>query len=103
MKRWRMGLQDSARRAFRMPDGVTWTAEVRSPGASNAMVVFLHPDGTGRRNRYAWWISHASEARDVTARLAAATVLGQLDDAALLKLWRRSMPVDSTIPRFEPG
>ena len=90
-------------RPFRAPDGQTWGVEVRAPGASNAMVVFHHPDGTtGRRNRYAWWITHGPEARDVTARLVPATVLDALDQRELQRLFRRSMPIDSSVPRFEP-
>jgi hypothetical protein len=103
MKRWRMGLQDSAARAFRGPDGAMWTVEVRAPGASNAMVVFLHADRTARRDRYAWWNSASATAGDVTGRVGAADVLAQLDDRALLRLWGKSMSVDSSVPRFEPG
>ncbi len=103
MKRWRLGLQDSASRPFRAPDGATWIAEVRSPGASNAMVVFLHPDPLARGDRYAWWITTGPEARSVTARLEAADVLAQLDDRALLRLFRKSMSMHSEVPRFEPG
>ena len=103
MKRWRMGLQDSARRAFRGPDGTAWIVEVRSPGASNAMVVFLHPDPLSRQDRYAWWLTNGPQAHDVTARLVAKTVLDGLDDRTLLRLYRKSMAVDSRVPRFEPG
>jgi hypothetical protein len=98
-----MGLQDSARGAFRGPDGTAWTVEVRSPGASNAMVVFLHPNPLSRQDRYAWWLSDGPQASDVTARLVAQTVLDQLDERTLLRLYRKSMAVDSRVPRFEPG
>ena len=103
MKRWRMGLQDSARRAFRSPDGTAWTVEVRSPGASNAMVVFLHPDPLSRQDRYAWWLTDGPQASDVQGRLVAQTVLDQLDERTLIRLLRKSMAVDSQVPRFEPG
>ncbi len=103
MKRWRLGLQDQARRAYRSPDGEAWTVEVRAPGASNAMVVFLHPDRLARRDRYAWFLTAGPEADDVTARLSAEDVLKRLDDRALLRLYRKSMAVDSRVPRFEPG
>jgi hypothetical protein len=103
MKRWKLGLQDSARRAFRGPDGTTWTVEVRSPGASNAMVVFLHPDPTSRQDRYNWFLAQGATASDVTSRLSAEAVLRSLDDRALLRLFRKSMAVDSRVPRFEPG
>ena len=89
-------------RPFRAPDGRTWGVEVRAPGSSNAMVVFHHPDHTStRRNRYAWWLTHGPEARDVTARLKPATVLDALDDRELRRLFRRSMPIDSSVSRFE--
>jgi hypothetical protein len=103
MKRWKLGLQDSARRAFRAPDGTTWTVEVRAPGASNAMVVFLHPDPTSRQDRYNWYLAQGPEADDTSSRLSSAAVLKMLDDRALLRLYRKSMAVDSHVPRFEPG
>ncbi len=103
MKPWKLGLQDSARRAFRGPDGTMWTVEVRAPGASNAMVVFLHPDATSRQDRYNWFLATGPEASDPTARLSSAAVLKSLDDRALLRLYRKSMRVDSHVPRFEPG
>lgn len=103
MKPWRLGLQDSARRAFRAPDGATWTVEVRAPGASNAMVVFLAPDPTSRMDRYAWWLNPAASATEVTSRLESSKVLALLDERALLRLFRKSVAVDSRVPRFEPG
>lgn len=91
-------------RPFRAPDGRTWGVEVRAPGSSNAMVVFHHPDtASSRRNRYAWWLSHGPEARDVTSRLTPKTVLDALNDRELQRLFRRSMPIESGVPRFEPG
>jgi hypothetical protein len=90
-------------RAVRGPDGLTWTVEVRAPGTTNAMVVFHHPDPLKRATRYAWWVTGGPEARDVTGRLDPASVLAALDDAALLRLFRRSMPVESQVPRFETG
>lgn len=89
-------------RAYRTPDGVTWTATARAPGASNLMVVFLHPDrSTTARDRYAWWVSAGPEARDVTARLSPAAVLASLRDEDLADLFRRSMPIGNNRPRFE--
>lgn len=95
----------SARRdlAFRGADGVRWTVRVQLPGASNAMVVFQHPDPLARSDRYAWWLNAGPEARDVTARLDTKAVLAGLDDGVLRGLFARSMPVHSTTPRFEPG
>ena len=100
----RPGKRSAAARTFRAPDGRSWTATVRSPGASNVMVVFQHPDRTRAvEDRYAWWVSRAPEASDVTARLTPATVLDALDDAELTQLFRKSIPIASQTPRFEPG
>ncbi len=93
-----------AARAFAAPDGVEWNVEVRVPGASNAMVVFLHPDAsTTSRNRYAWHVAAGAESRDVTARMTAQQVLESLTDADLVRLFRRSMPISSQVPRLEPA
>jgi hypothetical protein len=81
-------------RSFTGPDGTTWKVEVTSPGASNAMVIFRHPDGrTSRRDRYAWYLNAGAEAHDVTARLNKRNVLDSLGDADVQRLYRRSMPV----------
>ncbi|GJG87428.1 hypothetical protein tb265_26090 [Gemmatimonadetes bacterium T265] len=89
-------------RAYRSPDGLTWTVTARAPGASTVMVVFLHPDrSTTERDRYGWWVSAGPEARDVTARLGAAEVLASLSDTNLADLFRRSMPIANNVPRFE--
>ena len=83
-------------KAFTSPDGVQWGVEARSPGASNIMVVFHHPDATtSRRNRYAWINWKGTEARNVTARLESKQVLEGLSDAELSRLFRRSMPIAS--------
>lgn len=87
---------------FRGPNGVSWGVQVTSPGASNAMVVFHHPDGkSSHKDRYAWFISAGPEARNVSARLDPANVLEMLDDHALARLFRRSMPVST--PHGEPA
>ena len=82
------------KRVFTSPDGIPWHVDVTSPGASNAMVVFRHPDGrTTQLDRYAWFISHGAEATDVTARLNRGRVLESLAAADLQPLFRRSTPV----------
>jgi hypothetical protein len=89
-------------RSFNGPDGTVWRVEVKSPGSSNAMVVFRHPDGrTTRFDRYAWYISRGAEVHDVTARLDRKSVLDSLGDADVARLFRRSMPVstDRPLPR----
>src|SRR5262252_3309778 len=63
-------------RAFTGPDNTTWGVEVQNPGASNAVVVFRHPDGqTARLDRYAWYITRGSESQNVTGRLNKHAVL----------------------------
>jgi hypothetical protein len=91
-------------RSFTGPDGTNWKVEVQSPGASNAMVVFRHPDGrTSQRDRYAWYINSGAEAHDVTARLKRASVLDSLADTDLQRLYRRSMPITASRPQVEAG
>jgi hypothetical protein len=86
-------------RAFTAPNGIPWGVEVRSPGASNAMVVFRHPDGrTSRLDRYAWYVWPGAESRDVTARVSPRAVLDHLTDADIARLFRRSMPVSTNRP-----
>jgi hypothetical protein len=81
-------------RSFKGPDGTEWRVDVQSPGSSNAMVLFRHPDGrTSRLDRYSWYISQGAEANDVTARLKTKSVLDSLVDADFARLFRRSMPV----------
>ena len=88
-----------AKRMFRSPDGVHWVVDVDLAGSSNAMVVFRHPQGaTARLDRYNWYLSNGPEARSVTSHLSPKKVLDSIDDAALAKLYRRSM----TISRPDP-
>ena len=92
----------SKRKEFTAPDGRRWQVEVRLPSASNAMLVFHHPVSAGG-NRYAWYNSAAPESRDVKARLEAQQVIDSLTDADLARLFRRSMPISSQVPRLEPA
>ncbi len=90
-------------RDYAAPDGAVWRVEVRSPSASNAMVVFHHPHHTTTaRDRYAWYLSSGPEASDVTARLDPADVLASLTAEQLRTLFRKSMPIASTVPRLSP-
>jgi hypothetical protein len=66
------------------------------PGATNAMIVFEHPDGsTSRRDRYNWVNIAGPGARNVTSRADATAVLRELTDAQIALLFRRSMPISS--------
>ena len=83
-------------RTFTGSDGTTWKVDVQSPGSSNLIVIFRHPDGrTTRLDRYAWYISRGPESQNVTARLNKKAVLHSLGDADVKRLFRRSMPVSA--------
>ena len=83
-------------KSFRSADGTNWGIVVKSPGSSNAMVVFLHPDGSSsRRDRYNWYLWHGPEARSVTGRLSPKEVLDRLTEADLKLLFRRSRPISA--------
>ena len=91
-------------RAFTGPNGTNWGVEVQNPGASNAVVVFRHPDGrTARLDRYAWYITRGPESQNVTGRLNKRAVLDSLGDADLQRLFRRSMPVSTDRSASEPS
>lgn len=91
-------------RTYVAPDGVKWTVQVRSPSASNVIVVFRHGDGSSSsRDRYAHHIWRGEEARNVTARLSPKHVLETLSDADLARLFRRSMPISSSPPEPVPS
>lgn len=75
-------------------DGTAWRIDVRSPGASNALVVFTHPDPTRtRESRYAHYLWKGPESQNVSGRVDPAAVFALLDDAMLARLFRRSMPI----------
>ena len=75
-------------------DGTPWRVEVRSPGSSNALVVFTHPDPQRtRESRYAHYVWAGPESQNVSSRIDPAAVLARLDGAALARLFRRSMPI----------
>jgi hypothetical protein len=75
-------------------DGTTWGVDIQSPGSSNAMIIFRHPDGrTSRLDRYNWVITNGPESRSVTATLTPELVLEGLNDAAIQRLFARSMAV----------
>lgn len=83
-------------RSFTSPDGVDWVVQVMLPGATNAMIVFEHPDvGSSRRDRYNWVNIAGPGARNVTSRADATAVLHQLTDAQIALLYRRSMPISA--------
>ena len=81
-------------KTFTAPDGTVWGVTIQSPSSSTSMIMFRHPDGrSSRRDRYNWVINQGPEARSVTARLDPETVLAQLSDDAISRLFGRSMPV----------
>jgi len=83
-------------RRYTSPDGVDWVVQVMLPGATNAMIVFEHPDGgSSRRDRYNWVNIAGPGARNVTSRADAAAVLRELTDVQIALLYRRSMPISA--------
>lgn len=81
-------------KTFAAPDGTVWGVNIQSPSSSTSMIMFRHPDGrSSRLDRYNWVINQGPEARSVTARLDPDAVLAQLDEAAITRLFGRSMPV----------
>jgi hypothetical protein len=83
-------------RSYISPDGTNWSVQVMLPGATNAMIVFEHPDGaTSRHDRYNWVNIAGPGARNVTSRADATAVLRELTDTQIALLFRRSMPISS--------
>jgi hypothetical protein len=90
-------------KTYTSPDGTSWTVSVQSPGSSNAMILFRHPDGrSSRLDRYNWIISRGPEARSVTARLDPTKILEGLDAGTIMRLFQRSMPVSRRDPLAAP-
>jgi hypothetical protein len=86
-------------KTYTSPDGITWNVIVQSPGSSNAMVVFRHPDGqSSRLDRYNWYISNGPESRSVTSRLSPEKVLEHLNATEIATLFRRSIAVSRPDP-----
>jgi hypothetical protein len=86
-------------KTYTSADGTTWNVAIESPGSSNAMVVFRHPDGrSSQLDRYNWYISHGPESRSVTSRLVPHKVLEHLNATEIAALFRRSMPVSRPDP-----
>ena len=91
------------KKTYTAPDGTNWSVVVQSPGSSNAVILFRHPDGrSSRLDRYNWIISRGPESRSVTSRLDAEKVLEQLDAGTIMRLFQRSMPVSRKDPFGAP-
>jgi hypothetical protein len=83
-------------RSYTSPDGTDWVVQVMLPGATNAMIVFEHPDGgSSRRDRYNWVNIAGPGAKNVTSRAESAAVLQELTDTQIALLFRRSMPISA--------
>jgi hypothetical protein len=86
-------------KTYKAADGTNWNVVVQSPGSSNAMILFRHPDGrSSRLDRYNWILNQGPEARSVTARLVPEKVLDHLNAAEIAALFKRSMPVSRPDP-----
>ena len=86
------------KRFFQSVDGTNWSVEVRSPSSSSAMVVFAYPGArTSRLDRYAWYQWSGPEASAVNSSLIPQMVLDRLSDQDLKLLFRRSMPIYTTV------
>ena len=86
-------------KTYKAADGTNWSVAVQSPGSSNAMILFRHPDGrSSRLDRYNWILNQGPEARSVTARLVPEKVLDHLNAAEIAALFKRSMPVSRPDP-----
>jgi hypothetical protein len=90
-------------KSYTAPDGTTWGVTVESPGSSNAIIMFRHPDGrSSRLDRYNWVLTQGPEARSVTSRLKPEEVLEKLDAGTIMRLFQRSMPVSRRDPLMAP-
>ena len=79
---------------YRSTDGTVWRVKISNVGASNAIVLFQHPDGEStRKDRYNWYLSKGPEAKSVTGRLDPKKVADSLNSEDVELLFRRSMPV----------
>ena len=86
---------------YRSTDGTVWRVKISNVGASNAIVLFQHPDGeTTRKDRYNWYISKGPEAKSVTSRLDPKKVANALTGEDVELLFRRSMPVSRADQRL---
>ena len=88
----------AAMKAFRAPDGTEWLVDITNPGASNALVLFRHPNHASGLDRYAWYLASGAEARNVTGRLDPKAVLQALTDRDLQRLFRTSFGV--SVPEY---
>ena len=84
---------------YRSTDGTVWKVKISNVGASNAIVLFQHPDGeTTRKDRYNWYLSRGPEAKSVTGRLDPKKVTAALTGAEVETLFLRSMAVSRCDP-----
>jgi hypothetical protein len=95
----------SEMKSFRSPDGTNWGVQAELAGASNALIVFHHPDGrTSHKDRYAWINWHGPEASNVQANIHLDAVRAKLTDALLESLFRRSALIGGGRgPAFSPA
>ncbi len=82
-------------REYRAPDGRRWTATIRSPGPTSALLVFSLVGGTGHDDRYANVVTAARAVSSVTGAANARDLLAALSDAEIAALFARSVRVNA--------
>ncbi|HEX4935539.1 MAG TPA: hypothetical protein VFV33_20300 [Gemmatimonadaceae bacterium] len=87
-------------KTFRANDGTSWNVAVQLPSHSSAIVVFQHPQGVARLDRYAILNAHGPQVNDPRGRLDGKSVLAGLGDRDLARLYRRSVPVSTVHPAY---
>lgn len=85
---------------YRSNDGTGWSASVQLPSHSSAIVLFGHPTGNSRFDRYAIHNAHGTQVNDPRARLDGDAVLAGLNDRELARLFRRSIAVQADRPTY---
>ena len=87
-------------KSFRSSDGTNWKVAVQLPSHSSAIVVFQHPFGISRLDRYAILNGQGPQVNDPRGRLDGAAVLAGLGDRDLARLFQRSAPITTQRPSY---
>ncbi len=82
-------------REYRAPDGRRWTATIRNPGSTTALLVFSLAGGAPHDDRYAHVVAKERTASSVTGTANARELLAGLSEADLAGLFARSVRVSA--------